>query len=618
MITAPYAFARIPRLVIEPGWKDEVSHDRPFSDGLSGTIELTIRAETPLLVGGVRRRPRKAEDGVDARRGVIWPVQLPDGRFAIPGSTLQGLVRATLEIAAFGRLGPWIDDKRFGIRDLSENAKPYYRDQLLSVKHGFLRRCGSDFQLIPCEFDRIAFASLPNPTFDWTGTLRRNKVVRARYEAVVSGGAVSLAAPRSFKGVLQPCFLVLTGVGAPGKLKEWLFKPSGPIETLSDFEARFAEFLQIHEPDDGRDANPNWEYYRDTGYLADPENFGHSQSAPAFNKGGWMPIFYLETKGRIDTFGLAGMFKKAHAQSTHDLLRNSSRDHLEDRRDLASLIFGEIADESDADARTGLRRRAAFDMALAPRDSPVNAGEPTVLSAPKPSYWPIYVRQKGRADGNKPYATYTPLSRKEHWLARPELAGVKLWPTAKRADLVRLPPPPTAPDGQQDNLAIQTRLVAVDQGATFRGAIRFHNLKPQELGAILWALTLGDEKPLAGRAGAYWRSIGMAKAFGLGGVSFAVTGSDVRPNKIGALVPTLEQAMEAFKTWISLAYTDEAGGDWRESVQVKALQTAGSPVAFNAEQRRHMSLQQYADGKNGGHVLPAYATGHEAPKPEAA
>ena len=108
-VKAPFRFARINRWIYEPAWAGLVSHDVPFSDGLSGEAEVEITATSSILVGGDRRRA--AAD----RQGEVRPFRLPDGTYAIPGSALQGMARAVLEIAGFGRLGPWVQDRKFGM-----------------------------------------------------------------------------------------------------------------------------------------------------------------------------------------------------------------------------------------------------------------------------------------------------------------------------------------------------------------------------------------------------------------------------------------------------------------------------------------------------------------------
>ena len=115
-VTAPFRFARINRWIYEPAWAHLVSHDVPFADGLSGEAEVEITAKSSILVGGDRRK------ATGNREGKVRPFQLPDDKYAIPGSALQGMVRAILEVAGFGRLGPRVADQKFGFRGLVWNA----------------------------------------------------------------------------------------------------------------------------------------------------------------------------------------------------------------------------------------------------------------------------------------------------------------------------------------------------------------------------------------------------------------------------------------------------------------------------------------------------------------
>jgi CRISPR-associated protein (TIGR03986 family) len=455
-VSAPFRFAPIHRWVYFPEWGPLVTHDVPFRDGWSGEIELDITAVTPLLVGGARRKP------TDALEGEVWPVQLPDGRWAIPPSSLQGMVRSILEIATFAQLGPWIDDKRFGIRDLTPRAAPYYQRRLnLHVKAGWLRKCGGqEFKLKRCDFAKINFRDLARLTDvqrDWGS--RSDVITRygwvpspeLRKNFQVSEGKVTrLEGPTAGK-------IVLTGnPGATKNHEFFFFNEQEEKELPEGFQDRFEEFLSIHQPNDGqgrtvsRQPNgkkeiSNWEFFRDKGYPGEE----------SFNDGGWMPIFYLDDgKEGIESFGLASMFKLAHANRTLDLLRNSNPRHLtqaqrkagqgeddpEDGADLPSLIFGSVANDKVG----GLKRRAAFDVAIAttlPPGGHLMDEKPIVLLGPKPNYFPIYVRQpnwsKGRLATGEPFATYTPLDEERYPKAlgvrkpeheRPELAGVKIWP----------------------------------------------------------------------------------------------------------------------------------------------------------------------------------------------
>ena len=150
-LKAPFRFARINRWIYEPDWAPLVSHDVPFADGLCGEAEVEITAKSAILVGGERRQAGSAG------AGEVRPFQLPDGGYAIPGSTLQGMARAILEVAAFGRLGPWVEDRKFGIRDLSDTAtaKEHYRSRLKSKAGWLVRISKEEREVYPCKFARI-------------------------------------------------------------------------------------------------------------------------------------------------------------------------------------------------------------------------------------------------------------------------------------------------------------------------------------------------------------------------------------------------------------------------------------------------------------------------------
>jgi hypothetical protein len=319
-VSAPFRFAPIHRWVYFPEWGPLVTHDVPFRDGWSGEIEFDITAVTPLLVGGARRGP------TDALEGEVWPIQLPDGRWAIPPSSLQGMVRSILEIATFAQLGPWIDDKRFGIRDLTRPAEPYYQRRLNEVspsshsikvdprvKAGWLRRRDDgEFELKRCELARLEYSDLVQLTgvklekwrrksnvverYSWVEEPQRSLKVEAKERHPHRNGKLSIAYRKvtGLQGVTAGR-IVLTG--NPSDPPRDPGRPSKHLEFFFFDEASESQIM----PDDGRPINPNWAFFWNEGYPGE---------AP-FKKGGWMPIFYLEDTNdqyRIESFGLAFMF----------------------------------------------------------------------------------------------------------------------------------------------------------------------------------------------------------------------------------------------------------------------------------------------------------------------
>ena len=47
---SPFNFVPVSEKVYFPDWSEQISHDVPFSDGVSGTIHLHITTHTPTFV----------------------------------------------------------------------------------------------------------------------------------------------------------------------------------------------------------------------------------------------------------------------------------------------------------------------------------------------------------------------------------------------------------------------------------------------------------------------------------------------------------------------------------------------------------------------------------------
>lgn len=632
-VHAPFRFAPINRWVYFPEWEKLVSHDVPFADGVSGEITVELKATTPLLIGGPRR------EATDRRAGEVWPFRLGDGAatYAIPSSTIQGLTRSILEIAGFGKLGPWVDVRRFGIRDLNPQAIPFYRRRLINnVKAGFMRDEGGCWRIEPCTLHRIGFADIPRQP---GGSLRfeDRSTPLERYKLAKSTGPYRfhLDGPR---GRLTPdpegsAWLVITGnTGARGKAaksKEFVFEETGEQAVDIDSDVK-RDFLYIHQGPDPKDPNrwsEVWRHFYETGYA--------KGNAPVpFKAGGSVPVFYIEENGRIASIGLAFMFKLAHERTTEELLANSSPDHSnESRSDLASLIFGSKADDN---GNAGLKRRASFDVAVVTLPSgqrEQRSAAATVLLSPKPSYYPIYVRQVGsggQLPGNMPYVTYTPIDGYTPEHERPELAGVKIWPARPDQQATRFPHLMPAPPNTGNK--VQVSLNALPAGTCFRTNLRLHNLRPSELGAILWALSFGNPAALEGKWGNLRHRLGMGKPFGMGQVQIRITASNIIANRDQQLDKrSLREFVASFEALMTDAYRRaQRGGSWAESVQVKALHRAADParnsradikldymVLGDSKQANQASAREssYLGEKRLGHFLEPYETGYEAPKP---
>lgn len=641
-VFAPFDFARIGRWVHSPAWGPLVSHDVPFSDGLSGTATVTITARTPLLVGGQRR------EAAPNKEGEVWPFKLPDGTWALPPSTLQGHMRTLLEIAGFGRLGDVVERRRFGYREISTStsAKEHYLSRLTHRDKGVIHpnsQAGwlirdpvhKTIRIVPCNMARIHINDLRRMRSDllkvpfragpeaeaadkfwhWEGSdaqqrfrhflgnttskngLESTFAVQPKSNHPHSGDLIihyARCAPSS-AGDAKPGTIVMTGRtrrgrdtphDGPGQKKQEFvfFGPSRPAARswtgarLAVPDLAWDAFLLLHDKQRGKAINPNWEFWEKDFELGEP-----------------VPVFYwTNADGEIDTMGTAFAFKAAQQLTPRDLLANSSPCHVVDSADapldLASLIFGTAA---EGNRGQGLRRRAWFGLA---RDisgkkyrTTHDLGNNAILMSPKPSYANFYVRQSP-VQGNvtprdRPMAMFNPVTNYPNtgtYLSHPELAGVKIWPATEDGANLTLPPPIV------HQAQVQTKLNPVPAGTTFLAPLTFHNLRPVELGALLWALSFGDVAAFGPEPADIKRRhrLGMGKPYALGQVSLQISlAIDDADNLEGSW--SSGTLVKAFVDHMDAHYPKS--GQWAASPQVKALLKASLP----SQRRRGQDGQPY-------------------------
>lgn len=111
----PYNFASFPEDVIDlnkasgtPEKPENVDHSRIDDSKFSGRISFSINSVTPLFVGGY--------DGEHFYKNT-------DGKYAIPGSTIKGLVRENIQILSHGTPEDEIEDINIMYRNIAAGEK---------------------------------------------------------------------------------------------------------------------------------------------------------------------------------------------------------------------------------------------------------------------------------------------------------------------------------------------------------------------------------------------------------------------------------------------------------------------------------------------------------------
>lgn len=499
-IKAPFNFVPLNKEVFFPGWADQVSHDIPFSDGESGTIELEMTAKTPVFV----RNGHTRQEAVEKSENYISFSKDTKGNYFIPATSIKGMIRNVLEIISFGKMGR-VSNDRFGYRDLHSND---YKNEIVNsdnkVHCGFLKKKsdneveisdhGEPFRIPIDEIDRkvgTKFMDFISNRQNFKASATHNRTARKKYNLIPMSklrGRFSLnperktfsADPReivSFDHMGKNTgTIVFTGQPSArqrskngkmaGKIFEFVFPDHilGTHQLLmeDDKDQRFRDFLFIHQQ------------------SADWVDFWKKE----FEKGTHVPVFFMIKDNELKHFGLAYMYKIPYNFRVKDCLPD---DHRSTDPDFAELIFG----NQDA----GLKGRVQISHAKCHKNQGTFTIKP-LMGSPKASYYPIYLQQKQGVD-EEISGDYINYSKDNAWLK-----GWKRYPVHTRPAQIG-----QVDERQQNNISAAEMLEA---GSTFKFQIRFHNLKRAEIGGLLNAITLMQSDG--------YHSIGFAKPYGFGTV----------------------------------------------------------------------------------------------------
>ena len=438
-ISAPYNFVPLSSHValagdISTDLAGPPSQDHPQpGGGLSGTIALSLTAQSPFLEG-------KADEN-----GVKRFFTDPDHNPALPGSSLRGAIRNVLEIANFGRMA-LVDDQRVGMRDLSPGARIDYGNKVsetLGKDHyrsrafaGWLQLVKGVVMLTPCDHARVdhrdtlnALSMVGEDDFRTRIAASATTTMAEEVERIYLGGADVSGFPATLNRTLcvqdsptdhthkkktlqyrkaaNTCAnaqddllavsatpktgtLVFTGMPNRHKHMEFFFfddvAPQAPQELPEEV---FNRFLSVHEEQE-------------------KESRTWARRKVEFYSGRMIPVFYLKEGFRIAQIGLSMMFKLSVDQTVGELIRNTCPEHrnVDGDLDLPTRIFGRIAPDG---ATTGaFRTRVSFGWGRVEDGSWTEAQETRVhLLIPKVSYYPSYVRQRpADSNGNAATAAY--------------------------------------------------------------------------------------------------------------------------------------------------------------------------------------------------------------------
>ena len=504
MITAPYNFVPLNKHVYLPDWADQISHDIPFKDGEDGYIEVTWENVSPLCI-------RDASTGDD---GYSMHVKQSDGSrlYFLPGSSLRGMLRNTLNILAFGKMEQY-DNRFFGYRifDTNKSLGKKYQKEMAKVKFGWLHKDESEddkYVLYPCidGFDKIRIEDVSKwyPGYDEKKTSwERNNFIQRQSGCYF---------PKYEKYEDDKTYCILATGQMLGKEHELLISQPDKDHPISLGKKTIDSFFAVYEP------SPYFDEYQ-----------------KLLKEGTDIPVSYISVsdgqgKNGIAAMGMGRMFRYPYKYDVSSLIEKEQPECQSGKRDLCETIFGWIGNENSAKGRVQICN-ALMTNTISENELKEIVG---VLGAPKASFYPLYLKQSGSE-----YQTYESDDAC--------IAGRKRYRIHDGDSVTELPK-------GNGNGNVTSILKFLPRNCKFKMRINVHNLRRVEIGALLSAITFHKTQGV-------YHNIGSAKGFGYGKLKCAnLKLHGLNSDKEEHYLKAFEMEMNA-----------DLGEEWRQTEEVRTL-----------------------------------------------
>lgn len=563
MITTPYNFVPLNKKVVSPWWANYISHDIPFENAQSGALELTITAKSPIYV----RNSGKNETAFNKDK---------NGYF-IPGSSIKGMIRNVLEIMSFGNMSTKVADQKYSVRDF-QNKDIYPKENLGSQTFcGWLQKVNGEYLLTDCgksgriahkELDKLCGSKKISDYYKTATNIKTDKDKSSKSKNTLFPFAGKHRFTFSHEDVMRRIYkfdpngkeegeIVLTGQPsvrkepkdgqASGKHLEFIFFQSNRAPEKVE-ESVIKNFFFAYYDHDRNQQKDDWKW-----------------RGQQLKNGEKIPVFFRrrdDGKG-IKDIGLSYLYKITYDYSVLDSIRNLQGDV--NNHDLSDCIFGYTKGLDSLKSRVHVSH-ARLNGSVESLE-PVNA----VLAGPKASYYPTYIDQ----GSNETVARYKTFMDKNA-----TISGWKRYPV-RNGEVA----PNAAPN---DNENILTHFRPLPQESTFKCTISYHNLRLEELGALISAITFHKTDNL-------FHSLGMAKPLGYGKVSVSIDNYN----------EVMTKAMKNFECFMN--YSLEAEW-WREPQLVNLLTMARGATSRKVDEKlRYMPLANFVAAKGRRNTDPKYA-----------
>lgn len=521
MIKAPFNFIPVNKEVFFPDWDSSISLDKPFKDGISGCIKLKITAKSPIFV--------RNSDITDNGTNQLHFCNI-NGKYFIPGSTIKGMARSILSILSYGRL-PLDKSKKFTQREWDNKELYPLKNQQKDILCGWLKRkdneyyindCGKPMRISQTEIDKYIGNSIMEDNFSLKSKLDLTKQINYKngtYDPKTANYKYALLNSVKLTGL---SFKKLKDsepkvrVSKQGNIKGDIVltgQPSKWDKDRSKKQGKYYEFVfQEKTSNSYKIPEETFKEYKDM--YSENEDWKRAYK-DIDNKG--IPVFFRKENEKVKDFGLAYLYKLPYEKMPYKTL---PKDHYtkENRFDLTDRIFGKISNTNNPEDT--LKGRVHFGHAFS-ANAECDQEVSLVLASPKASYYPIYIKQEGENGITSQYKTYNDgiISGRKQYLRRKDTWQNEINNT------------------KDTNSNIKSILIPLKKGTIFESKVRFHNLLPIELGALLSALTFHNNENEC------FHLIGQAKSFGFGKTTITAELSTDGPLDAMELMAQFEKCM---------------------------------------------------------------------------
>lgn len=518
---SPYNF--VPALseneIYKPSNTDKISHDLPYSDGLSGRINLTVEACTDLFIGNGKGDQSDIQESchidIDGQR-----------QYFVPGSSLKGMVRNVMEILSRCRIKTI--ESAYLCRDFT--TRNYSREVRgnSELKKGWLTidKATGKANITDCAFSQIYRQDIDINFNSGKSIYDRYLQLKERYRNNYikdSNQKVTL------KFIGDNCRIAHQG----------RHDDEGTIILSGDIYKKRKEYVFFDADDDSTiyNVDDNLLKHFINGYSNDNDPSDEKHFIPyktIYDKLGWdkYPVFFHVAEGKVKHFGFTRLYKMNNVKSTHECLPLNS--YNTDSIDLAESIFGYTDDDNS------LKGRVYFDHLFADGSPAVSGSKSVILQTPRASFTPAYLRGDNYID------------------PQPQLAGYKRYPVKQSQKSLS----DNALGSNKESMVSKIR--PLQSGARFTGSIRFHNLRPYELGALISALTFHNTEKV-------YHSLGGGKPYGYGRVRLSLGGEQtvvsIRANNIWT-EHSINQYLQAFEAEVG---NPKGTQQYRELVEMSTI-----------------------------------------------